>query len=93
MGKVNKGDTLFIPVNAGNGAFVGECLITIDTIEGPISGFINSDQVINRDGHRVVPARVLEIDSDRLTIRLHGSFFTTTGLAHISSASEYERAA
>lgn len=93
MRDINKGETLFVPVDAGEGAFAGECLITIETIDGPVSGFIRSSQVVTRGDVNFVPAEVMEIDSDQLTIRLHGSFFTTTGIAHISSTSNFERAA
>lgn len=93
MGNVNKGETLFIPVEVGSGAFLGECLISFETVDGPISGFISSDQVKDSSGTKVVPAKVLEIDSSGFTVRLHGSFFTTTGLAYISKESKFERAA
>ena len=93
MTPINKGDTLYIPVEIGDGAFLGERLITFETLEGPISGFIKNDQVINRGDISFVEAKVVDIDSNRFAIRLHGSFFTTTGLAHISNESRYERAA
>ena len=90
---VNKGEVLFIPVEVGDGAFAGERIITFDTLEGPVSGFINDSQVIKRDGADFIEANVLEVAPDRIQVRLHGSFFTTTGLAHISPETAYGRAA
>lgn len=92
MKAINKGDTIFIPVEVSNGPFIGECLINFQTLEGSVSGFISESQVIRRDSIRLIEAKVLDVDSDRISIRLHGSFFTTTGLAHISHEA-FERAA
>lgn len=93
MSSLNQGDTLFVPVEVGSGAFVGERLISFDTLEGPVSGFIREDQIIKRGNASFVQAQILELESNRIAIKLHGSFFTTTGLAHISRESHFEKAA
>jgi hypothetical protein len=93
MRQPQKGDVIHVPVTVTGGAFAGECFISFDSIDGPISGFINSSQVIRQDGESYIPAQVLEVESDRMAVRFHGSFFTTTGLAHISTTASYERAA
>jgi hypothetical protein len=93
MNEINKGDRLYIPVQVGAGAFSGECFVTLDAIEGPISGFISSAQVNRRNEDAFIEAKVLDLDSDRIAVRLRGSFFTTTGLAHISRQSRFELAA
>lgn len=93
MSAINKGDTLFIPVEVTAGPFPRECLVTFETLEGPVSGFINEGQVIQRGGIKLIEAKVLDVESDRISVRLHGSFFTTTGLAHISHEASFERAA
>jgi hypothetical protein len=93
MHHLTKGDIIRIPVKVTGGAFAGEFLITFDTMDGPISGFISSDQVRDFDDAQSIPAVVLDVESDRIAVRLHGSFFTTTGLAHISPTDHYERAA
>jgi len=93
MHQLRKGDVINVPVQVTGGAFAGECLITFNTIEGPVSGFINSREVQSQGDVKVIPAVVLAVESDRIAVRFNGSFFTTTGLAHISSATEYERAA
>lgn len=88
-----RGDTILVPVKTGSGPFSGERLITFETLDGPISGFIQSDQVVTREGKSLIRALVLEVAVDRITVRLHGSFFTTTGLAHIDRHTHYLQAA
>jgi len=86
------GEMILIPVNTGSGAFSGERLITFDTLHGPISGFIRADQVEVRNGGSFIKALVLEVTPDHISVRLHGSFFTTTGLAHIDRHTPFLRA-
>lgn len=93
MTAISVGDTLYVPVEVSGGAFLGECLISIDTLDGPVSGFINQAQIKGRDEAKFVEAKVLDVREDRIAVRLHGSFFTTTGLAHISHEARFERAA
>jgi hypothetical protein len=87
------GEAILVPVKAENGPFSEECLISFNSIDGPISGFIRSDQVAQRDGKAFIRALVLKVESRAITVRLHGSFFTTTGLAHIDRNTPYLQAA
>lgn len=67
------------------GAFLNEFLISIDTEDGPISGFIDTDAVEETDsGANYVWGVVREVEGERIVIGLPGSFFTTTGIAHFS---------
>ena len=84
MTNFDEGMSIYIPVTVSEGPFPGESLITIDALEGPISGFIRSDQIKMIEDKRVVEATVQGWKSDCLTVRLHGSFFTTTGIANIA---------
>jgi hypothetical protein len=93
MATYKVGEMILIPVSAGNGAFSGERLIAFDTLDGPISGFIGSDQVVTRNGKTLIRAEILGVAPSHITVRLHGSFFTTTGLAHIDRHTSYLRAA
>lgn len=93
MVNLTKGETLYLPVEVGSGPFVGELLVSFPTLEGPVSGFISEDQIINRGNLNLIEAEVLDVDSDRISVRIQGSFFTTTGLAHISREASFERAA
>lgn len=87
------GEIILVPVRAEKGPFSEECLISFDSIDGPISGFIRSDQVEKKDGRSFIQARVLKVEPKAITVQLHGSFFTTTGLAHIDRDTPYLRAA
>lgn len=93
MSAISTGDVLYIPVEVSGGAFLGEYLITFGTLEGPTSGFINESQIKGQNGRKYIEARVLDVEADRISVHLHGSFFTTTGLAHISREAQFERAA
>ena len=93
MTPLKSGDRILVPVKADQGAFPGECLITFDTLDGPISGFIERDQVRTQNDRTFVPAQVLEVDDNQITVRLHGSFFTTSGLAHIGRDAPFLKAA
>jgi len=93
MPSADKGEVILIPVNAGSGPFSGERLITFDTLDGPISGFIRANQVEVRNGRSFIGALVLDVTSEYISVRLHGSFFTTTGLAHIDKLTPFLRAA
>ena len=67
------------------GAFLNEYLISIDTADGPISGFIDADAVgVTESGANYILGIVHEIEGERVVIGLPGSFFTTTGIAHFS---------
>ena len=65
------------------GAFPGERLVTVSTETGPVSGFAKADFVIDRDDGTYLVAEVKRVSRDKITVRLFGSFFTTTGLADI----------
>ena len=67
------------------GAFLNEYLISIDTQDGPISGFIDANEVEVTDrGDNYVWGIVHKVEKERIVIDLPGSFFTTTGIAHFS---------
>jgi hypothetical protein len=87
------GEFILIPVSVGAGPFRGERLITFDSRDGPISGFIRADQVETRNYKNFIRALVLGVAKDYITVQLHGSFFTTTGLAHIDRHTPFLRAA
>ena len=84
MENLKVGDNVFIQVETSDGAFLGEYLISFETLDGPVSGFIDSSRIKSVQETQVIEARVEGIDSDGIAVRLPGSFFTTTGLAHIS---------
>jgi hypothetical protein len=80
------GKTIRIPVNAQPGPFNTECLVTFESMDGPVSGFVRAEQIIDSDGRKFIEAAVVKSEDGLLSVRLRGSFFTTTGLAHIKEA-------
>jgi hypothetical protein len=87
------GDLILVPVKVDSGPFSVECLISFNSLDGPISGFIRADQIVRRRERTFIRARVLKLTKDSITVQLHGSFFTTTGLAHIRRDTPYLEAA
>lgn len=81
---IDPGKRVHIPCSLGDGAFPDEYLITIDTADGPLSGFVDSDDVIKDAGAAYVRGTVRGVEGDRIVVSLPGSFFTTTGIAHIA---------
>jgi hypothetical protein len=93
MATIAPGERILLPVTTGSGPFPNERLITLESISGPVSGFIQAGQVREKNGAAFIEAEVLEVTQDALLVKLHGSFFTTTGRAYISPQSEFLRAA
>ena len=93
MTAIAVGEKILVPISVERGAFPTESLITFEAKDGPVSGFIRADLIRNRNGRTFIEATVIEASEDAITVRLPGSFFTTTGLAYISPGSEFLRAA
>ena len=82
---IQSGGEARIPCTTTQGAFEDERLITIETIEGPIAGFIDADEVkVSENGETYVCGIVQQVRGEQIVIRLRGSFFTTTGIAYFS---------
>jgi len=83
--EIAEGVKVRVSCSKSPGAFLNEYLISIDTSDGIISGFIDADAVgETEDGANYIWGIVHEIDGERIVIGLPGSFFTTTGIAHFS---------
>ena len=80
------GDEVEIPCEVGNGAFPTEMLVTFETTDGPVSGFVRKENLVATDkpDRAFVKGRVKEVTRDVITVIVRGSFFTTTGLASLS---------
>ena len=61
------------------GPFRVKNLLRFRAKEGPVSGFAKDDFIIHRGGNQYLLAEVKGVSEERLTVRLFGSFFTTTG--------------
>ena len=84
MLKLSQGKTVRIPCEVQRGAFPTELLVTFETAEGPVSGFVPSENVERSKGHEgFIRGIVKNVSSDTVTVEVHGSFFTTTGIAYL----------
>lgn len=85
MAHIEEGQTVGIPSDVEPGPFPDEYLVTIETVEGPISGFVR-DENLRKAGEKkgYVRAVVLKVSSDTVTVSVEGSFFTTTGIARLA---------
>ena len=81
------GQTVLVPTNVKAGAFPGEKLVSVETTGGIVSGFAKSDAIVEQSNAQYIKAEVKNVTRQTLTVKLAGSFFTTTGLADISSSS------
>lgn len=80
------GETVLVPTNVKAGAFPGEKLVSVETKDGIVSGFAKSDSIVEQSNAQYLKAEVKNVTRQTLTVKLAGSFFTTTGLADISSS-------
>jgi hypothetical protein len=84
MSSVRVGQTINIPCKISGGVLPGEVGITVDTATGPVSGFIRGQVVRTNGDDGYITGTVLGIEGDTVTVRLRGSFFTTTGIAYFA---------
>ena len=85
MTRLERGEEVRIPCDVKQGAFPDEHLITIDTISGPVSGFVTSDKILRLEGETgYIQGVVQDVTEDTVIVWMRGSFFTTTGLAYLS---------
>ena len=81
---IKAGQEIGVRCELAPGPFPDEFLVTVETISGPVSGFVPEHNVIKKnEGENLVRAVVKNIESDRISVWIGGSFFTTTGLAFI----------
>jgi hypothetical protein len=86
------GEKVFVRTEVDDGAFPGEQLVTVETTTGPVSGFVRSDKIVHRHGNTYLLAEVEGYTDRVVTVRLSGSFFTTTGIAYIPDDGKLLRA-
>jgi hypothetical protein len=84
MEQIIPGMRIQIPCEVKPGPFSGERLITFDTIDGHVSGFVKESALTARDGKSYIDGIVRSVENDYLVVMVKGSFFTTNGLANVS---------
>ena len=78
---LSPGERVLVPTEVKSGAFPNERFVTVETQEGPISGFAQTDSIVEQDTGNYLFAEVQNVTPQALTVKLFASFFTTTGLA------------
>lgn len=83
MPGIRVGDVIGIECRVQPGPFSEERLVSFDTIDGPVSGFVREANLKQVEGKWLIRAIVQGIRDDVLEVRVKGSFFTTNGLANV----------
>ena len=87
MLELTRGAVIGVPCDVRPGPFSGEQLITLDTENGPISGFVRDNELKTVSDKWYVRAIIESIEDDLLSVKIRGSFFTTNGIATIPRSS------
>jgi hypothetical protein len=83
MAGMKVGDVIGVQCTVQPGPFSGEHLVSFDTVDSPISGFVREANLKQVDDQWYIRAVILGIRDDVLEVRVRGSFFTTNGLASV----------
>lgn len=78
------GDIIGVRCQVQPGPFSEERVITIETVHGPISGFVREAELKQVHEDWFVRSVVRAIGGDTLEVLINGSFFTTNGVASVS---------
>jgi hypothetical protein len=78
------GQQVWIRCTVQPGPFSDEPLVTIESVDGPVTGFIASDELkAGPGGEQRVRGVVRNIERTFVEVWIQGSFFTTNGLANV----------
>ncbi|HEY8033226.1 MAG TPA: hypothetical protein VIF02_12840 [Methylocella sp.] len=77
------GDFIGVKCEVQPGPFSEELLVTIETTDGAISGFVRDTELRNVGNGWEVRAKVRRINPDSIEVWILGSFFTTNGIASV----------
>lgn len=89
MSEIRVGDAVYIPCDVKPGPFSDEMLISLDTVHGPISGFVRDTELKEMQQRQFVMGRVRNVSDDVIEVRIKGEFFTTAGLASVQRNSAH----
>ena len=74
-----------VPATYAKGPFSNEMLVSIDTGDGRISGFVRRENIkFIDDTHAAVKAKVLD-NGPPVLLELYGQFFTTNGIEPVQA--------
>ena len=84
MKPIAPGDRVQIKCDVKPGPFSGERLVTFDTLDGLISGFVREADLTGSGGGWLISGVVQSVETEHLVVKVRGSFFTTNGIANVS---------
>lgn len=77
------GDFVAIGCDVQPGPFEGERLVTIETVEGAISGFVRESELRQKGSGWQIRGKVRSASPQVIEVWILGSFFTTNGIANV----------
>ena len=80
----NAGDFVGVRCEVQPGPFDGEKVITVKTLDGVITGFVQSDDLRQSGRQWEVRGKIQDIEGDTIKVLIYGNFFTTNGIVKIS---------
>jgi hypothetical protein len=83
--EIKVGDFVGIACEVQPGPFDDERLVTVEAVDGAISGFVKDTELRNVNGQWEVRGKVQEISESTIKVWIYGSFFKTNGIANIPS--------
>jgi len=84
MAQFTEGQIIRLPCKVSPGPFSEEPLVTFETVNGEITGFVSEDDVDTDDrGNNFLRGIVHAVHGDIIDVWVRGSFFTTNGLAAV----------
>jgi hypothetical protein len=78
------GKEIGILCNVQPGPFSDERLVTVETVEGPISGFVQESELKRKGNDWYCRAIVQSVEPTQICVLIRGQFFSTNGLARVS---------
>ena len=85
MPNFEPGQTVKVWCQVNSGAFPTEYFVSLDAVPEPVSGFVKRDDVTVKEGESTgfIMGTITDVSPDTISVRIQGSFFTTTGLTSI----------
>lgn len=84
MQQLKPGLVIGVPCEVQKGPFSGEHLISFETVDGPISGFVRDENLKIEGKKAYIRAEIKRLlDNNIMEVLVAGSFFTTNGIATI----------
>ena len=77
------GDTIAVICEVSPGPFSDELLISVETVNGPISGFVRSSELREEGSQSYVRGKVKQASEHVIEVWIRGEFFSTAGLASV----------